>query len=286
MKRMAILLWLALCLVAPGQSTEPEAIPLWANGAPGALGTEPKDVPSLQVYLAPESGKPRAAMVILPGGGYGGLAGHEGKDYAIWLNKLGISGFVVKYRLGSHGYRHPSMLQDAARATRLVRSRASEWKIDPRRVGIMGSSAGGHLASTLLTHFDHGDSKAANPVDQQSSRPTLGILCYPVISMGPETHQGSKKNLLGDQPSEELVWNLSNERQVRPDTPPTFLWHTAEDKVVTVANSLMFAEALGRAGVPYALHVYPKGRHGLGLDNGHAWTLECAGWLKDQGFTE
>jgi acetyl esterase/lipase len=156
----------------------------------------------------------------------------------------------------------------------------------------MGSSAGGHLASTLLTHFDAGKTDAADPIDRESSRPDLGILCYPVISMGPYTHQGSKRNLLGDKPSPELVWLLSNELQVTPQTPPTFLWSTAEDTAVPVENSLHFAEALRKAGVPFALHVYERGPHGLGLadkppfNNPHPWAKDCLFWLREHGFVK
>jgi acetyl esterase/lipase len=165
-----------------------------------------------------------------------------------------------------------------------VRAQAAEWGVDPKRVGIMGSSAGGHLASTLLTHFDAGNPSATDAVDKESSRPDLGILCYPVITMGKYTHQGSKNNLLGKEPSEELVTLLSNELQVTPQTPPTFLFHTVEDNAVPVENSLMFAEALRKNGVPFDLHIYEKGRHGIGLANGHPWTKDCAYWLKQRGF--
>lgn len=275
-------------------SNAQEAFPLWPDGAPGALGKEDKDIPTLTAYL-PASGSPadrtNAAIVICPGGGYGGLAGHEGKNYALWLNEAGVAGFVLKYRLGSAGYRHPVMLQDAARAVRTVRARAAEWKVDPNRIGIMGSSAGGHLASTLLTHFDAGKPDAEDPVERQSSRPNLGILCYAVITMGQYTHQGSKNNLLGNQPSPELVWSLSNELQVTPQTPPTFLWHTYEDTAVPVENSLQFAEALRKAGVPFDLHIYQKGPHGIGLGsreldfkNVHPWAHDCLFWMKAQGF--
>jgi acetyl esterase/lipase len=259
---------------------------LWPNGAPGALGQEDKDLPTLTVYPAETGAATGAAVVILPGGGYGGLAGHEGQGYAVWLAARGVSGFVVKYRLGSHGYRHPVMLQDAARAVRWVRTHAADYKIDPKRVGIMGSSAGGHLASTLLTHFDAGVADAADPVERQSSRPDLGILCYPVISMGPLTHQGSKNNLLGKDPDPALVQLLSNELQVTRNTPPCFLWHTWEDKAVKVENSLEFAAALRRHGVPFDLHVYQKGGHGMGLGQGHPWTQDCLYWLKAQGFVK
>jgi acetyl esterase/lipase len=218
------------------------------------------------------------------------LAPHEGHDYALWLNQHGVTAFVLKYRLGSAGYRHPRMLEDASRALRLVRNRAAEWEVDPKRIGIMGSSAGGHLASTLLTHFDAGNPGASDPVDRESSRPDLGILCYPVITLREFTHQGSKKNLLGENPAPELVWLLSNELQVTPQTPPTFLWHTVEDSAVPVENSLQFAAALRKAGVPFALHVYEKGRHGIGLvdkppfGKAHPWAADCLFWLRERGF--
>ena len=225
-------------------------------------------------------------MVILPGGGYGGLAPHEGKGYADWLVTNGVACFVVKYRLGSSGYRHPRMLEDAARSVRLVRANAAQWKIDPQRVGIMGSSAGGHLASTLLTHFDAGNATAADPVERQSCRPDLGILCYPVISMGTNTHEGSRGNLLGATPDPKLVQSLSNELQVTSKTPPCFIWHTWEDKAVKVENSLEFATALRRAGVFFDLHVYEKGAHGLGLGNNHPWANDCIFWLRGRNFVK
>ena len=279
---LKIFVFLVCVAVAHAQTT----FPLWPDGAPGALGTADKDIPTLTVQTADPAIATGAAMVILPGGGYGGLAAHEGKGYADWLVTNGITCFVLKYRLGSAGYRHPVMLQDAARAVRVVRARAAEFKIDPKRVGIIGSSAGGHLASTLLTHFDAGKADATDAIERESSRPTLGILCYPVISMGPNTHQGSKNNLLGKEPSAELVKLLSNELQVTKDTPPTFLWHTAEDKAVKVENSLDFAAALQRAGVPFDLHVYQKGAHGLGLGKNHPWAADCIFWLREQKFVK
>jgi acetyl esterase/lipase len=278
---------------ATAQQLPRDEFPLWPNGAPGALGTAPQDIPTLTPYFANPDRATGAAIVVLPGGGYGGLAPHEGRDYALWLNEIGVSAFVLKYRLGSAGYRHPVELGDAARALRLVRAPAAEWKLDPKRVGIMGSSAGGHLASTLLTHYDAGDANAADPIDRQSSRPDLGILCYPVITMGEKTHQGSKRNLLGDNPSPELVKLLSNELQVTRDTPPTFLFHTAEDAAVPVENSLDFAAALAKNKVPFSLHIYPKGPHGIGLGtrnwdpaSRHPWVGECALWLKERGFAK
>jgi acetyl esterase/lipase len=274
--------WFTLVTLLAAEVQEP--IRLWPDGAPGALGNEEQDMPTLTPYLPDATQASGAAVVICPGGGYGGLAQHEGHDYALWLNEHGVAGFVLKYRLGSHGYRHPAMLQDAARAVRLVRARADQWQVDPARVGIMGSSAGGHLASTLLTHFDGGDPAATDPVERQSSRPDLGILCYPVITLGVFTHQGSKNNLLGKDPPPELVWALSNELQVSPRTPPCFLWHTYEDSAVPVENSLLFAAALRRAGVPFDLHIYERGRHGLGLAGGHPWTKDCLFWLRQHGF--
>lgn len=271
------------------------AFPLWTGDAPGALGKADKDIPTLTPFFPSPDKATGAAMVILPGGGYGGLADHEGKAYALWLRDQGIAGFVLKYRLGSAGYRHPVMLWDAARALRLVRHNAAEWKLDPKRIGLIGSSAGGHLASTLLTHFDAGDPKAADPIDRESSRPDIGILCYPVITMGEKTHRGSRENLLGKNPSPELIEELSNELHVTKETPPCFLFHTAEDPVVPVENSLMFAAALRKAGVPFDLHIYEKGRHGIGLgfqpyseyDRAklHPWTRDAEFWLKEQGFT-
>jgi len=267
------------------------AIPLWPAGAPGARGTNAADIPTLTPYLC-ASNATGSAMVICPGGGYGGLAPHEGNDYAVWLNQHGVTCFVLKYRLGSHGYRHPAMLNDAARAVRWVRAHAEDYKIDVKRVGIMGSSAGGHLASTLLTHFDAGDTNSADAVERQSSRPDLGILCYAVISMGEFTHQGSKDNLLGKNPPPELVKLLSNELQVTASTPPCFLWTTFEDTVVPMENTMMFAEALRKNHVPFDLHIYEKGGHGMGLKDKppfahpHPWAGDCLFWLKAQGFVE
>src|SRR5438132_3029762 len=240
---------IGLCLIARAQTSQPDLrgepdvpIPLWPQGAPGALGTQDKDIPTLTPIFPKEPAiASGAAMVIFPGGGYGALASYEGQDYGEWLATNGVTCFVVKYRLGSDGYRHPRMLEDAARAVRLVRANAAQWKIDPNRVGVIGSSAGGHLASTLLTHFDLGSPDASDPVDRQSCRPDLGILCYPVISMGTNTHQGSKDNLLGANPSPELVRLLSNELQVKSNTPPCFIWHTWEDNAVKVENSLDYA---------------------------------------------
>lgn len=219
-------------------------LPLWPAGAPGALGEQDQDKPTFTVYPPEEDKATGAAMVICLGGGYGGLAGHEGNDYALDLNPHGLTCFVLNYRLGSAGCRHPAMLHDVQRAIRTVRARASEWGVDPERVGIMGSSAGGHLASTALTHSEAGRSGAGDQIEQQSSRADLGVLCYAVITMGENTHDGSRKNLLGETPAPELVEVPSNKRQLAARTPPCFLWHTWEDKSVKVENTLEFAAAL------------------------------------------
>lgn len=269
---------------------DPTPMPLWPAGSvPGSRGTNDVDIPTLTSYPAARTSAAQPAMVILPGGGYGALASHEGRDYAQFLNREGVHGFVVKYRLGSHGYRHPSMLQDAARAVRWVRSHAAELGVDPNRIGIMGSSAGGHLASTLLTHHDAGDAQAADPVERVSSRPDLGVLCYAVISMGPFSHAGSRRNLLGDHPSAELIEDLSNENRVSKTTPPVFLWSLRDDAAVPIENSMNFALACRRFQVPFELHLYDGKPHGIGLgakppgfENPHPWTADLLAWLKTQ----
>jgi len=268
-------------------------IPLWPNGAPGALGASSNDVPTLTPYLPDPTNAAGPAMVICPGGGYQHLAPHEGNDYALWLNQHGVTCFVLKYRLGSNGYHYPAEFQDDARAMRWVRAHAADYKIDPHRIGIMGSSAGGHMASMLMTHFDAGDPKSSDPIEQQSSRPDLGILCYAVITMeDPFAHKGSREFLLGKNPSFKLVRQLSSELQVTTNTPPCFMWTTFEDKTVPMENTMMFADALRKHGVPFALHVYVKGHHGLGLGDkppfAHPlpWANECLLWLQQQGFVK
>ncbi len=268
-------------------------IRLYEGDAPGARGQTPKDIPTLTPYPAKAEVRNGATMLILPGGGYGGLAEHEGTGYAEWFAAHGVTAYVLKYRLGSNGYRHPTMLNDAARALRMVRAFAKRDGLDPARIGVIGSSAGGHLASTLVTHFDpakpHGPTlDSADPIDAESSRPDLGILCYAVISFGEFAHAGSRKNLLGENPPAELVEALSNELQVTKETPPCFLWHTVEDKAVPVENSLMFAAAMRRAGVPVSLHIYEKGAHGLGFGSpgkpAPPWGDQLLYWMKERKF--
>ncbi|WP_437187326.1 alpha/beta hydrolase [Planctomicrobium sp. SH668] len=267
----------------------PEPIPLWADGAPDAKGTEKEDVPVIRIYPADAATSTGAMVVVLPGGGYGALAvDHEGHQVAKWLNRIGVSAAVVNYRLGPK-YNHPAPLQDAQRGIRYVRAHAEELKIDPNRVGIMGFSAGGHLASTVSTHFDAGDSASADPIAKQSSRPNFSILCYPVISLKESfSHGGSRRNLLGESPDPALVESLSNETQVTKETPPTFIFQTDEDPGVPAENAIAYYLALRKNKVPAELHVYQNGPHGVGLAPNDpvlsTWTDRLHDWLKVNGF--
>jgi acetyl esterase/lipase len=262
---------MAILLVRIGSArceddAKPQEILLWPQGAPGAVGNEDKDKPTLTVFLPQAHKANGAAVVICPGGGYGFLAvDHEGKQIAEWLNSIGVAGFMLKYRLAPR-YHHPSPLEDAKKAMRIVRAGAKEWKVDPKRIGIWGFSAGGHLASTVGTHFDNGKPDAEDPVERVSCRPDFMILAYPVISMEPgTTHSGSRVNLIGKNPDPKLVENLSNEKQVTEQTPPTFLFHTTTDSAVLPENSVQFYLALRKAKVPAELHIFEKGPHGVGL---------------------
>jgi acetyl esterase/lipase len=211
----------------------------------------------------------------------------EGDQIARWLNSIGVTAFVLKYRLGPK-YHHPVELGDAQRAIRTVRAKAAEYRVLPDRIGIMGFSAGGHLASTAGTHFDAGDAGAADPIDKMSSRPDFLVLCYPVITLLDQTHKGSKRSLLGENPDPKLVESLSNELQVTASTPPTFLFHTNNDNAVPVENSLMFYAALHKAGVPAELHIYANGPHGVGLAQTDealsSWPARLADWLRGRGL--
>jgi acetyl esterase/lipase len=264
------------------------AVNIWPGEAPGAVDTEAEDRPTLTLFLPEGQHEPCAAVVVCPGGGYGHLAtGHEGREVGEWLNSLGISAFVLKYRIAPR-YGHPAPLDDAQRALRLVRANADVWNIDPSRVGILGFSAGGHLASTTATHFDEGDPKATDPVDRQGCRPDFVVLCYPVIAMtGPSAHLSSRRNLLGDTPDPKLVQAYSNEMQVTAHSPPTFLFHTDADQSVPAENSLMYYQALRKAGVPAELHIYETGPHGVGLAADDpvlsTWTDRCEDWLRRRG---
>jgi acetyl esterase/lipase len=276
-------------------SSEPARPPLvlrlWEGDAPGALGKEQSekntnDVPTITVY-SPVGTNNGAAIVVCPGGGYGGLAAHEGKPVAEWANSLGMTGIVLRYRLGPK-YHHPCMQQDVNRALRMVRGHAKEWGIDPKRVGVLGFSAGGHEASTAATHYDAGDANATDEIDKQSCRPDFAVLIYPVITMtDPFTHKGSRNNLLGKEPDPKLVELMSNEKQVTKETPPTFLVHGADDKAVPIENSLMFVQAMAKNDVPCTLVMFRKGPHGFGMGNSEetrAWPAQCAAWLEGLGI--
>jgi len=268
----------------PAAGPAPEL--LWPNGAPGALGTADEDKPSITPYLAKSPNG--TAVIVCPGGGYQHLAmDHEGVQIAKWLNSLGISAFVLQYRLGPK-YHHPAMINDAQRAIRTVRSHAAALHIQPDRIGIWGFSAGGHLASTAATHFDAGNPSAPDPIDRAGSRPDFAILAYPVISLGEYAHVGSRNNLLGANPDPKLVEDLSNDLRVTPQTPPTFLFHTTADTTVPVENSVRFYLALRKAGVPAELHIFQNGPHGVGLAPTDAtlsaWSGLLANWLRERGL--
>jgi acetyl esterase/lipase len=274
---------------AQRRGPEPEVVRLWESTAPGAKGDADEDIPTLGLYPANPDRSTGAAIVVCPGGGYRNLAmDHEGDQVARWLNSFGVSAFVLKYRLGPK-YNHPVELGDAQRALRYVRHNAAKFQIDPNRVGIMGFSAGGHLASTAATPFDKSNPSASDPLDRHPSRPDFAVLGYPVISYTTEyTHQGSKGNLLGENPDPKLVELLSNELQVTAETPPTFLFHTNEDTGVPPENSVLFYMALRKAGVPAELHIYERGRHGVGLAPTDkvlsSWPARLADWMYGRGL--
>jgi acetyl esterase/lipase len=264
-----------------------EPIPLWLAGSAALAGTDPADYPAITAYL-PEVDTPAAAVVVCPGGGYQMRAEHEGEPIAQWLASLGIAGVVVDYRVAP--YRHPIPLGDAQRALRTVRAMAGEWNIDPGRVGILGFSAGGHLAATAATQWDRGRADATDPIERESCRPDVAVLCYAVLSFFHAQHMGSMANLMGETaPPLAVRRAMSADTNVTAETPPTFLWSTADDEAVDVENSLRFASQLRHHGVPFGLHVFPHGRHGLGLAGGvpevEAWPGLCAAFLAGQGFT-
>lgn len=285
---------LAFRFLFPASACGQEVL-LWPSGAPGAKGTAAVDKPSITPY--PAVTKPNgAAVVIFPGGAYSGLAAdHEGKQPALWLNTLGVSAFVVKYRLGSSGYRHPIEMGDGQRAIRWVRANAAKYGIDPKRVGVLGFSAGGHMASTVSTHFDNGDASASDSIDRKGCRPDFSLLAYPVITMDKSfTHVGSRENLLGTTPSQALVDLMSNEKQVTAKTPPAFLFHSTDDGVVPIKNSYSYLDSLKKRGVAGELKVYDHGGHGYGMADGkggaptdavlNTWPGLAGKWMDAQGF--
>jgi acetyl esterase/lipase len=288
-----------VALFAAGAAAQPAApalqdgqiIPLWTGAAPGALGTDATDIPTLTVFLPRTVAANTPAVIVCPGGGYVRLAAnHEGRQVASFLNSLGMAAFVLTSRLGPR-YHHPVELGDVQRAIRLVRARAANWSLDAAKIGVMGFSAGGHLAMTASTMSDAGNAAAPDLVDRVSSRPDFAILGYPVISMTEAwTHQGSKTALLGANADAALAGQLSGERAVTKDTPPTFLFHTNADTTVPPENSVHYYLALRRAAVPAELHIFEKGPHGVGLANDDRalseWSTLLANWLRVRGVVK
>ena len=274
---------------SPNFSPETHTFPLWEQGAPGALGSGDQDIPTITVYPALDGTRTGTAILIAPGGSYRMLAlNHEGRQFANFFNGMNVTAFVLKYRLGPR-YHHPVELGDVQRAVRWVRAHSEEYGFRPDRVGLMGFSAGGHLASTAGTHFDDGKLDATDPIDRLSCRPDFLILAYPVITMlPPYAHEGSVANLLGENASPELRKQLSNERNVTARTPPTFLLSTSEDTVVAPENTVEFYLALRKAGVPAEMHVFERGPHGVGLDLENPvlgiWPLLLTNWLRQGGL--
>ncbi|MCF7688756.1 MAG: alpha/beta hydrolase [Cephaloticoccus sp.] len=279
--------------------TDGTVIPLWPEGVPGAkpdLGPEIHEDGRIEniseptlTYFAPAVDKPNGtAVIISPGGGYVRLSTErEGVQYARWLGTLGITSFVLKNRMKEFG--HPAPLQDVLRAVRMVRSRATEFGINPDRIGAMGSSAGGHLTASAGTLFDHPAGKSGDSMDAVNARPDFLILMYPVISMDdPVAHAGSRKYLLGDHPSPELLNLMSLEKQVTAHTPPTLLIHTQEDASVPIENSIRFFQALTKAGVPAEFYAFEHGAHGMGMKAGLGtasdWPRRVEEWLRDRGL--
>jgi len=268
----------------------PEEELLWPEGAPGALGERDIDKPTLTVYLPRPQESSGTGVVVCPGGDYWELnLEREGHEVARWLTTVGIAAFVLRYRLAP-SYHHPSQLQDARRAVRMVRARCEDWRVAPEKVGIMGFSAGGHLAATVATHFSDGNPQADDPINRVSSRPDFMVLAYPVVSFNSRyTHIPSRENLLGEQtPSERKLDSLSNEKQVTTGTPPAFIVHAGDDKVVPPENSVLLYIAFRRVGVPAEMHLYERGGHGFGLARGHPivgqWSERCLVWMRSRGL--
>jgi acetyl esterase/lipase len=272
----------------PWPANLPAPVPLWANGAPGALGSSDEDTPTIAAFI-PASNPTKTAVVIAPGGGYQHLSMvKEGSDVAAWLNARGVAAFVLKYRLGMK-YHSPIELGDAQRAIRTVRADAAQYGIAPDHIGMWGFSAGGHLTASAGTMFDGGNAAATDGIEQQSSRPDFLILSYPVITMeDPYVHKGSRMYLLGDAPTQAQMDALSAELHVTAQTPPTFLFTTTDDHTVPVLNSVMFYTALVKAGVPAEMHIFQHGAHGSGLGVGNpqlsVWPDLLIKWMRERGY--
>lgn len=259
-----------------------QPVPLWSGTAPLALGNDPEDNPTLTVFYPRQWRSTRKAVVVLPGGGYACLCQHEGYEYAKWLADNGYTGIVCNYRVhtAEHPYHHPVMISDAARAIRVVRAHAEELGIDPHKIGIMGSSAGGHLAASCATHHEIGLREEGESTEKDLGRPDFTILCYGVLTFGEYTHVGTRTNLLGATPDPALVDFCSMEKSADSHTPRAFIWHTWEDQAVPVQNSLLYAARLKEMGVHCDVHIYERGVHGIGLAGGHPWTTELLRWLE------
>ncbi|HEY4234206.1 MAG TPA: alpha/beta hydrolase [Lacipirellulaceae bacterium] len=290
-QRIAAVLLLVFTRVAAA-AADPIQIPLWKDGAPGTPATKPEDEPTLYLTRPAADGATKTAVIICPGGGYGHLSmDKEGSEIAEWFNSFGVTAFVLRYRHHGTGHMHPVPMLDGKRAVRTVRSRAGEWNIDPEKIGVMGFSAGGHLASTLGTHVDAGDSTADDPIERASSRPDFLILCYPVVSMTADyMHKGSRDNLIGKDADPDLARNMSSELQVTAQTPPTFIFQTNADKTVPAENAVSFYLALRKANVPAELHIYQNGNHGLGqaktITGTADWPARCQQWMQVRGLLE
>jgi acetyl esterase/lipase len=287
---------LAVPLLIALAADPPATVPLWEGKAPHAVGDTATDKPTLTVYRAAADKANGTGVVVCPGGGYGGLAmDHEGTQVAEFFNNLGVTAFILKYRTANKerpGPLHPAPLDDARRAVRLVRYRAKDFGVDPNRIGIIGFSAGGHLASSAATRFEFGLGNG-DAINNASSRPDFLILGYPVISMEPGvTHNGSRNNLIGPNPDPKLVEEMSTDRQVTKHTPPTFIFHTSADTAVVPENAVRFYTACKKAGVPVELHIYEKGPHGVGINPKNVapgtdtWKERLTEWMKSRGLLE
>ena len=290
---LSVILFTLLVIICPSTRAQNKFVEyVWPNGAPDAKGEAPGDKPTLTFFLPPKEKAVGTAVLICPGGGYWALAAdYEGDDVARWLNSFGVAGIVLRYRNAGSGagYHHPSPLNDAQRSLSIIRSRAKEFNIEFDKIGVLGFSAGGHLASSLGNHYLTAIKNSTDPVERVSCRPDFMILIYPVITMNfPYTHKGSRENLLGKNPDQDLVDLMSNEKQVNLQTPPAFLVHATEDSVVAAENSIMFYSALRKAGVPAEMHIYLKGQHGFGLGKNKGevstWPDLCKNWMNSLGL--
>lgn len=283
---MRRVLLLSVLAATAALSAEPETQLLWPSGAPGAVGNEKADRPTLTIYRSPADKRTGTAIVICPGGGYAYLASsYEGHDVAAWFNSLGVTAAVLEYRVGPR-YRHPAPLEDARRAVRILRARAEEIGVAPDRIGLMGFSAGGHLAALAATRPLPPDENSADVVEKQASAINFLVLAYPVVSMREFAHAGSKDKLVGTQADSKVITEVSPEIHVNANTPPTFLFHTDADTAVAAENSVLFYGALRKARVPAELHIFESGPHGVGLafkdPSLSAWPTLLANWLRSR----